>query len=508
MEQPDSNSFHFSSKAMLPAWVVTDDDLVVRNRNNFAFQLLEAVGKSDLFFNDLLSLRLDDLPTELHESLWKCILDLNLKNLGYISEALRVMKEHIAIFETFNRMNDAQSADLLVEHLKAVSVTEEMSEAVAPYIYRPLLDTADQEFVMGVKVSPPQGLKLVRSVELENSVVEYVDIVMAYRLRSDWTFDRKIRRVNFLGAQPAIHDATSRHNLWERVQIEKQAQITQFLSHAFNTPISNIRSMVRELQNTRLASENQEVFERLEAQIDDLSNLSDLILFINTSERLPTTLCASQPTDAIIWEYVGIDEVRSEIEKTIQSIQNGRTRDPLDQKKIQFMRASGCSSIGDQRVPATLNDSELAGRILDATALGQIATFGLLLPANPLFEEKPEKAADVAKKVKTTLLNLLLAELFLNAVKYSDPATPEVKVHFGLNPARDHLEISVVNNGTSIPTGKLEEVAGKLANKPGEKRRALGLLLNLMAAEILGWKLEGQRSEPGTRLVLSIPFKD
>jgi signal transduction histidine kinase len=499
------DNFTFSPDAMLPAWVVADANLVVRHRNNFAFQLLGAVGKSDLFFNDLLSLRLNNLPSERHESFWKCILDPKYPgNIEYVAEALRLLEAHVAVLGSFRADSDSQAADLLVAQLKQVTPSVNVQEAVVPYIIRPRAQIELPEFVMGVKISPPQGLKLIRAVELENSVVEFVDIVMAYRLRSDWTADGKLRQVSFLGTQPAIHDATFRHGLWEKAKLEDQAEITQFLSHAFKTPISNIQSMTRELQLTELSAHYREVCQKLEAQVGDLSNLSDLILFINSSEPIPATFCGSPPTDAIVWEYISIDEIKDEIAKTIQSIHIGRTRNPADKKKIELLGDMNEGSNG-----ANLNYALLADSLIDARQLEGRTTFGLLLPPNADLEAEPEKAAEIAKKARTTFLNLLLAELFLNAVKYSDPTGPEVKVSFRLNAAHDSLEIDIVNNGMALTASEFKNARKELANKPGEKRRALGLLLNLRAAEILGWQLQWTEPlSPGTHLTLHIPFID
>src|SRR6185369_6051285 len=145
-----------------------------------------------LFFNDLLSLRLSNLPSEQHERLCHCILDPTYsENHICISAALELLEEHVRILDTFS---GPQAADVLVHQLNGIHVSDECSAAVTPYIYRPSVDSRVSEeveipeFVMGIKISPPQGLKLIRPVELENSVVEYVDVVMAYRLNSDWTF--------------------------------------------------------------------------------------------------------------------------------------------------------------------------------------------------------------------------------------------------------------------------------------------------------------------------------
>lgn len=488
---------------MLPAWVVADRDLTVRHRNNFALQLLNAVGKSELFSNDFLSLRLESLPTEQHESLWKCILDPNYpQNLESVAEALRVLEAHKKILDGFQGDNESHTADSLVEHLKRVTVRSGLKEAVVPYIIRPIFEISGSEFVMGVKIAPPQGLKLIRPVELENSIVEFVDIVMAYQIDSEWSFDRELRRIAFKGTQPAIHDATFRHHLWEKGKVEEQAEITQFLSHAFKTPISNIQSMTRELQQTDLSDHYREVCEKLEVQVADLSNLSDLILFINTSQPIPTTLCASQPRDAIVWEYVNLEEIRDEIARTIQSIHKGRTRDPQDKLKIEALAKGNGNSLTDG------DYSRLAASLIDAGDLADNTTFGLVLQGDADLEGDADKAAEVAKKARTTFLNLLLPELFLNAIKYSNSSAPDVRIRFRFTAESDLLEINIINNGSALTTNQLENIRTELANKPGEKRRALGLLLNLRAAKLLGWRLQLKEppDQPGTHFILRIPF--
>jgi signal transduction histidine kinase len=502
LQKPD---FQFWPEAMLPAWLVTDRDLVVKRRNNFAFELLAAVGKGNLFFNDLLSLSLSNLPSERHESLWHCILDPSYShNLDYIKAALEVMEEHVTILDNFD---GPAEADVLVDRLKRVNV-HNGDHAVTPYIYRPLADSAISEdieipeFVMGIKISPPEGLKLIRPVGLENSVVEYVDIVMAYRLNSDWTFDRKLRRVNFLGTQPAIHDATVRHGLWEKTKEEEQAQITQFLSHALKTPIANIQSMVADLQDAEVGEYYKEVCRELESNVKDLSNLTNLILFINNSEIIPTSLHSSLPSEAIVPQTVTIDEIHEEIAKTLQSIINGRTRDPADKTKALLL--IGSSSSGFERKVGFADCVDAVRGLVDGQDLNGIERFYLVTE----FQNESEKfARDIATNVKTTFLNLLLSELVLNAIKYADVQAPIVSIKLSIN--KDRFEIHVSNNGKKLLQSEVNKPLSELASKHGEKRKALGLSLNKRAARILNWELEWrQPAYEGTHLVLSIPFKD
>jgi anti-sigma regulatory factor (Ser/Thr protein kinase) len=258
--------------------------------------------------------------------------------------------------------------------------------------------------------------------------------------------------------------------------------------------------MTRELHQAELSDHYRKVCERLDVQVGDLSNLSDLILFINTSKPIPTTFWGSQPKDAAVWEYINLDEIREEIAKTIQSIHRGRTRDPQDKKKVEIL-ANGPELLSEK------DYSRIAASLIDTYGLGSRTTFGLVLNAGDDLQYDSEKAAELAKKSRTTFLNLLLPELFLNAIKYSDPKAPEVKVQFRFAAGVNALEINIINNGTALTESQFRNVRTELANKPGEKRRALGLLLNLRAAEILGWRLEWRTpAKPGTHLALRIPF--
>jgi signal transduction histidine kinase len=352
---------------------------------------------------------------------------------------------------------------------------------------------------MGIRVSPIQGIKLMETVKQEGGV-EYVDLVMAYRLEADWDGDL-IRRLDFLGVQPALHDATERHRLWETAKTEEQAQITQFLSHALKTPIANIQFMVRDLQSGGLPDYYQSVCEKLEAQVGDLSDLSDLILFINAFEPTPTSVCASPPPGAFMWETVSVAEIRDAIGKTLQSVCNGRTRDPGDKKRL--WRLAGAK----ERPDYVFDADKATDVILDTSEIGSLTSLGLILPQNEVFDDNIELAAVAARQVKTTFLNLLLVELLLNAIKYSDAQAPIVRVRLALDATRQRFEIHVLNNGLALKESEFNNALTELVSKPGEKRRALGMMLNHRAANRLGWELRWQApDQPGTHLVLSIPF--
>jgi signal transduction histidine kinase len=485
--------YAFLPEAMLPPWFVTDERLVVRGWHEQGYDLLLSVGKESELSRHCLSVQL--APEDGLESLWQCIFDRSdPENLEYISQAIRMLEEHIAILNAFNQANTPLPIEHLANRLEQV---ESSRQEVIPFVYQP--KPGRKRWRMGVKVSPIQGIKLMETVKQEGGV-EYVDLVMAYRLEADWDGDM-IRRLAFLGVQPALHDATERHRLWETAKSEEQAQITQFLSHALKTPISNIQFMVRDLQGGGLPDYYQSVCEKLEAQVGDLSDLSDLILFINAFEPTQTSVCASPPPGAFVWETVSVAEIRDAIGKTLQSVCNGRTRDPGDKKRLWLLAGA------PERPDFVFDVDKVTDVILDTCEIGSLTSLGLILPPNEVFDDNVELAAVAARQVKTTFLNLLLVELLLNAIKYSDAQAPIVRVRLALDAPRRRFEIHVLNNGLALKESEFNNALTELVSKPGEKRRALGMMLNHRAANRLGWELRWQTpARPGTHLVLSIPF--
>lgn len=471
----DQETFEFRPDAMLPAWFVTDSKLVIRNWNPFAQELVVTCDKDKLVVltNDYFALWLVKPEKEDFEleSLWKCILDPHYPdNFTYIKDALNVLKEHQAVLDRFNNRNDGpQPIESLIEMLKEV----EGPIGIKPYVYRsrsPSANPSEKDTLcLGVKVSPSQALKLNKRATIENTAVEYIDILIAYRLCADWS-GKQLNKMTFNGVQPAFHDATDRHSLWEKAKAEEHAQITQLLSHAFTTPIANIKSMAEELQSTELSEYYRELCENLESNIDDLSNLSDLILFINTYQKNLIAICESQPRDSIMWQSVSIDEIRNVIAKTLRSIYNGRTGDPRDTTKILLL-AGDKSRLQTEKV--TGNESLIYANatetILDLHGIGKATSLKLLLRGSQHLVVDTINYKDILRKVKTTFLDLILVELILNAIKYADPLAPEVKASFCINAQKDKFDISVINNGLELKEHEFKYALKNLAMKHGEK---------------------------------------
>lgn len=490
-------NFDFWPGAMIPAWFVTDEHLVIRRSNDFAKQLLSQYEVDLCAAGRPLSFGTVNASGREVESLWDCIIDpVYPSNVRYIQAALRILKEHFAILEEFNNMGAPQNPRNLAERLSAI----DEHQHVKPYYYVP----ADRggNVCLGIKISPLEGIKLRCASRIENTTVEYIDVVMAYRLLTEWDDEGKLlRSVTFVGAQPAFHDATERHRLWNNLESEKRAQVTGFLSHAFQTPITNIESEVRDLQGARLTEYYQRCAARLLSYVEDLSHLASLLVFISTSDVVTTVMRGSGLRKSEGPETISVDEITAEVAGTLRSILSGRTKNPLNQRKIQILLGVGAVPAPGgkpKRITAKMYQ-KAAERILNFDGLAGVGTFDLLVDTSALTNE-------LLAKVKTTFLNLLLVEMLINAVKYADTKTPSVRMRLEVDDASGHLNVHVVNNGAALTKEEFENI-DMLANKPGEKRKALGLRLNVIAAEKLGWKLNwAEPDEPGTHLILSIPF--
>jgi signal transduction histidine kinase len=499
MKDYPSSVYDFRPEAMLPAWVVTDHALIVRNWNDFAYELLDTFGRPQWLAKHSLSIDLTEDLTDFSrgklKSLWECILDPD--DLHYMKEALKILKEHLAILERFNKGEGERPFEPLLDELRSLS----KHEGVSPYVYRP----KGKMFRLGVKVSPPQGLKLIMKADIEGAAVEYVDIVMAYQLDATWSEnENRLRRVDFRGVQPAIHDASERRRLWEKAKEEDEAKITQFLSHALKTPLANTNRILNTIRLPGLRTEvREERILELESLISDIDHLVGLLLFINTVEDITAPLRLIGAEDETPWARFDIEDVENVVASALQSVHNLRTGNQVDVEKVDLLfQGKGFS------VPSR-NGEEAS-----------IAAFRSLARALIRIEIKPTKqgfaicpfvksgrveAGYVSEKAKTVLLNLLLVELIVNAVKNADEEAPKLSVTLCMSERRDKLEIHVFNNGTELRPAEKNVHPEK---EHGEKRRQLGRLLNEKAARALHWELN-IRSAPaeGTLFVIEIPFE-
>jgi signal transduction histidine kinase len=490
----------FAPLAMLPAWYATDEGLIVQDWNDFAADLLLFFKKEYLLPDRYLSIALDPPVEKGYESLWRCILDCSAEILHLIADALRILAEHRNILDRFNQEEGNGGVGKLASDLASITGVP----GVSGFAYRPSNpEYRKAELVLGVKISPAQGLPMKQRVEIGGTVVEYVDMVTAYQL-APIRRDGELIGVQFMGAQPALHDATNRHQIWvsseERIRVENEAQVTQFLSHAFNTPLSNIESKIRELEDAALTDYYRGVRCELEANVEDLRNLSNLFLFVANAPGSVRSHFAASERGELSFQYVEPLDISDVVSKAVESILNGRTSDPRNGYKLKNLVGSG-SWDADTRSIAT----DLSSKILDLGELAHIPRLHIVLDFTP--KEPVERS--ITTNVKTAFLNLVVTELLVNAVKFSDPDAPEVKVECEIDSTRSYVQIHFVNNGLELKESEFKDVLGTFAMKPGEKRTALGLELNKRTARILRWDLRWQKpARKGTHLVLAIPYRD
>ncbi|MBL8186509.1 MAG: hypothetical protein JNK38_00800 [Acidobacteria bacterium] len=495
------SGYEFSPEAMLPAWFVTDEELVIKEWHEPGYDLLLSVGKENDLSAHRLSVRLS--PEIEYESLWQWILDRSDENFEYIGEAIRVLEEHIAILQEFSKTDLPRPIELLVEQLEKV---EGLQQVVIPYIYPP--KTGRRQLRLGFKISPVQGLKLMEAAKQDGGA-EYVDLVVACRLKTIWEGDL-LRRVDFLGVQPVLHDATERHRLWETTREEikatEEAKVTQFLSHAFKTPLANTQRL---LNTIRLPGLDQalrnELSLELESLITDVDHLASLLLFVNTAEKIRAPvrlLSAGEPTD---WPRITLDDIRYVVATTLQSVHNKRTGKQGDVEKVELLFAQHDIAVPsrDLYLEGLTPYRQLAQALISTVDFAADGAFAIC----PFVESGRLGTSDVAKNAKTTLLNLLLTELIVNALKNASETEPRLSVQIALNREPEQLELRVFNNGAVMLPQDVKKLDRLMAETPGEKRKALGWFLNRQATTVFDWDFFGrQPEESGTLLVVGLPL--
>jgi signal transduction histidine kinase len=497
-----SKDFEFWPNAMLPAWFVTDRELVIRKTNKLAEVLIKTFGIEDCSNRRFLSLDTGGSTSGEPESLLYCILDPNYQNnLNYLRATREILQEHLAILREFNDSGTPCRPEPLIDKLCAVPERE----GVKPYVYS--LSPDDSELRIGIKVAPPQGLRLIGAAEVENAKVEFIDVVMAYRVIATWTQEPPglLKGACFIGAQPAIHDATERHRMWEKSKVEEEAKITQFLSHALNTPLANTQSILNAIKRPGLdhAVREEKILE-LESIVTDLSDLVRLLLFINTSaDDITAPIKLVTADDGSPWECFSLVDVESAVAIALQSVHNRRTRNQTDVEKIEALfRAEGLSVPSRDVDGEGIRAYERLARDISSTegfAAGQVFAIRPFTVSGRIEHTK------VSETAKTVLLKLLLVELIVNAVKNADESAPVVTVNLRLHERGDKLEIRVFNNGAELNPDIVQ--AGESIKSHGEKRKTLGWLLNQKAAKLFKWDLTVQPPPTkGTLFVIGIPI--
>src|ERR1700682_5142900 len=300
--------FGFLPDAMLPAWFVTDSRLLIRNANEFARQLLGAVSSDALKRLELgeLTIESTERVKHLRVSLWECLLDP--RELERVEAGLEVLRRHREILLRYRTPFRVFDLPALLSELRSV----EGKAGIRPYVFN--VDPGDSLMRIGLRFAPPEGLKLLRAVPtgdpasgIEDAAVtqpmDHIDVVLAYQVRLRRAGpDRSVTGITFLGTQPAIHDANQRHRLVRKWKELDELKVTQHLSHALKTPLANAMSLTARLQKPELSPPSvRELAAELQSQIDDIAQLSDLLLFINTNERVEAVARTLEPGEPSPW---------------------------------------------------------------------------------------------------------------------------------------------------------------------------------------------------------------
>lgn len=497
--------YPFIPAAMLPAWLVTDGEWIVRNSNSFASQMLtvlcaEAPGSlasGRITFGEV-------YPKGDAVSAWACFLELDKKQAQLALDATRVMAEHVTILKRYSGESLNLDLQSLIVELRRVEGTP----GVYPYVFDRV---DDEEYLrMGIRVSPPEGLKLRAAVTLadpENSdpgstslPMSYIDFVIGYQVKLCPAPHNPacVTCVHFLGSQPAIHDATDRRRL---VQLEKELEeirTTSNLAHALRTPLSNAVAAARRISKPGArADEARRLSGPLLAQIDEADALVRLLLFVNTNDTLPVSAHLAHDAAEPTWPTITSSMVTHQIADALMSIFHMRTDRPRDRRTVLALLAAHGLPIREEQEGEDV--ARAFQRLAEQISGGGTASFVLAATVQSL----RLSAFEVAQLARTVALNLILTELIINAVKHCDSSNP--RILFNATFTEDAIQWTVEN---TIPPAKAVETLPKEQVKlPDTKREALGNYLNSKATKILGWRLERLEAQPGSichRLVIPL----
>ena len=477
--------FSFEPRAMLPAWLVTDENWIVRNCNRLAEQLV--AGLCPLSIADLKSGKVtlaEVYPQDDHVSLWGCLLELDKTQQQLIKIATDVMAEHVEILGRYREPSEHFDMSALIAELRRVQGVP----GVYPYVF----DRREKEEYLriGIRIAPRGGLQLRAEVSLAEVDPEdsdprvaprpmtHIEIALGYRVRVRIDNSRPNRpriTVAFLGSQPAIHDSTGR-SLLER-ELE-DLRITSNITHALKTPLSNAFSAARRIHNPGThADEAQRLSGRLLAQISEADALVRLLLLVNAHETLPVTARAG--TDPM-WPTIAPDTIRYQLAQALMSVFHMRTERGRDLLAIKTLLETHGLGAPDER---NKNEVEAIFRQLaDMIFSGDTTSFFLTASIqSPRFT-----SLEAAELAKTVALQLILTELIINAVKHGDSGNPQITFHYLQTSTGVLWTVENTVLTTGVPSSQ-QHSAGPLS---GARRGALGNYLNQKATDILAWKLD------------------
>lgn len=469
--------YSFEPFAMLPAWLVTDENWLVWNWNPLAKQLIE--GRCPSIVPNLISGTVSigeiDPPDRRCVSLWAYLFDLEKPQQQVIEHATRVMAQHKDIFTRYREHPEPVALSELLVDLRSVQGVP----GVVPYVY----DRVDGENFLrvGIRIAPQGGLKLrapmPESLRHETVKMTHVEIALAYQVRVDEGKGPtgSCLAVYFEGSQPAIHDST------ERSRMEREMEDLRVLSnitHALVTPLTNAESIAQSIyQLDTHKDEMSRLGGRLLAQCSDLHHLVRLVHLTNRHDRLQLV---AQAGTAATWPTITRDTILSHVEKALLSVffmRTNRVRDVNTIRTILKRQGLDLTDKCDKRaIDAALH--QLADRLVSKDT----PAFYITAPAHFL----DLSSFEAAEMGKVAALDLILIELTINAVKHANRINPDFS--FWCTVTDTEVKLAVEN---TIPTIGTQVVQQSYRGMPsGATRGGLGRFLNKRVAANLGWRLD------------------
>jgi len=457
----------FRPEAMLPAWFVTDGEhFAVRNANPHGCEIYrEASGReSKELFEGVLSIN----PSASEGCLWDRLFEpADAKQAG---EAMQLVLKHREIVEEFTSSGISFPVAKLIERMQQVTP----AGAASPYVFK--ISDGESWLRAGIRISAPDGLRLRKHKQGGQEAIsrlppEVVDVVLAYQIR---VLDLQLGRaasVCFVGTQPAIHDATERVRLLQNSIELEELRVTQYISHALKTPLGNAMSWVDCLRSPKLnLADVPQYANQILAHTEELEQLIDLLLFVNTTEPMPVFAVPQQGAGE--YDRLDYEAIVATVASTLRGVFYGRTRRAEDEERVQQLFVLFDLPIPERTGPSNSSNhfTTLATRVIQFED-GDDCWY-MLVPGN----SKAEFATQtIATRARTVALHLILAELILNAIKHSIPALPP-KVQVNVNQCFGCLNIDVFNTGI-LP--EFDEVASQIraAEIQGYRRQALGRML-------------------------------
>ena len=212
-----------------------------------------------------------------------------------------------------------------------------------------------------------------------------------------------------------------------------------------------------------------------------------------------------------IRQPLGVLQVLTRLLQTTEDPEHRRLVDTLERNVVRLGDVAGKlerlarltrradNAPNDQAVDLSAISRDIAAQLGDMADVRGVAF--------EIADDLPSLTADAGR------VELVLMNLFANAVKYSDPAKPARVVRVGLDAARDTPRLRVDDNGIGIPAARLSvifeqfvRVHSHLDDELGSQGLGLGLSIVRECMEAMGGTVTVESVEgQGTGFVLTWP---